>query len=232
MKTWKPMAAALSFALAAGIGAAAAQEKKWQETFDERDQDMVSTGTNPYFILEPGYTLELETKEKGKTFRLTVRVLDETKQIGAVLTRVVEERETLDGQPLEISRNYFAISRKTGSVYYFGEDVDVYRGATVVSHGGAWIAGQNGARYGMMMPGHPTRGQRHYQELAPKVAMDRAEILSTNETLDTPAGKFEKVLKVEETTPLEPGEKEYKYYAPGVGLIRDGSARLVKYGRK
>jgi hypothetical protein len=32
--------------------------------------------------------------------------------------------------------------------------------------------------------------------------------------LETPVGKFKDVLKTEETTPLEPGEKEYKFYAP------------------
>jgi hypothetical protein len=36
---------------------------------------------------------------------------------------------------------------------------------------------------------------------------------------------------VEETTPLEPGVKEYKYYAAGVGLVQDGSLKLVKYGK-
>ena len=39
------------------------------------------------------------------------------------------------------------------------------------------------------------------------------------ETLATPAGQFEQVLKVEETTPLEPLVIEYKYYAKGVGVV-------------
>ena len=38
-------------------------------------------------------------------------------------------------------------------------------------------------------------------------------------------------VKVEETTPLEPGDREYKYFAAGVGLIKDGNAMLVRYGR-
>jgi len=47
----------------------------------------------------------------------------------------------------------------------------------------------------------------------------------------TPAGEFKNCLKVEETTPLEPNTKEYKYYAPGVGLVREGDLKLVKYGK-
>lgn len=228
MKRWNLAAGLLIALFVAGLTVAAAEKKTWQETFDEASQDLVSTGSNPYFSLEPGYSQVLEGKEEGKTLRLTLRVLNETKQVGSVQTRVVEEREVLGGQRVEISRNYFAISKKTGNIYYFGEDVDMYERGKVVSHEGSWLAGVKGARYGMMMPGKPTPGQRYYQELAPGVAMDRAEIVSTAETFESPAGKFGKVLKVEETTPLEPGERAYKYYAPGVGLLRDGIARLVK----
>ncbi len=62
--------------------------------------------------------------------------------------------------------------------------------------------------------------------------MDRAEILSQNETLRTPAGEFKKVLKTAETTPLEPGVTELKYYGWGVGLVQDGAMKLVEYGNK
>jgi hypothetical protein len=83
---------------------------------------------------------------------------------------------------------------------------------------------------GLIMPGHPVPGDKYYQEIAPGVAMDRAEILSLTETFDTPAGKFDRVLKTEETSPLEPTDKSYKLYAPETGLIKDESLKLVKYG--
>jgi hypothetical protein len=38
------------------------------------------------------------------------------------------------------------------------------------------------------------------------------------------------VLKTDETTPLEPKNKEYKLYAPGIGLINEGGLLLIKYG--
>jgi hypothetical protein len=50
-----------------------------------------------------------------------------------------------------------------------------------------------------------------------------------NDTLETPAGKFNQVLKTEETNPLKPGEKEFKFYAPGIGLIQDEAIKLVKH---
>ena len=88
----------------------------------------------------------------------------------------------------------------------------------------------NGARFGLMMPGTPLVGGRYYEEIAPGAAMDRAQIVSVNDTLKVPAGDFKRVLRVEETTPLERGEREYKRYAPGVGLLQDESLRLVSYG--
>ena len=35
---------------------------------------------------------------------------------------------------------------------------------------------------------------------------------------------------MEETTPLEPPAIEYKYYAPGIGMIRDGPLEVVDFG--
>lgn len=177
--------------------------------------DLSSTGSNPYMILEPGYRLTLGNGDTS----LTITVLNETKVVDGVETRVVEERETQGGKITEVSRNYLVISRKTNSVFYFGED-----------GGGSWLAGEKGARAGILMPGTALLGARYYNEVAPGVAMDRAEIVSTNMTYRTPAGKFKNVLKIEESSPLEPGVKEYKLFAPGIGLIKDSNLELAQYG--
>ncbi len=162
--------------------------------------------------------------------RLVVTVLSDTRNIDGVTTRVVEERETKDGRPVEVSRNYFAMSTRTNAVFYFGEDVDAYKDGKVVNHDGSWIAGESGARFGLMMPGLPLVKARYYQEIAPRIAMDRAEIVSMTETLQTPAGTFTSVLKTIESSQLEAGAGEAKYYAAGIGLLQDGSLKLVKYG--
>jgi hypothetical protein len=211
-----------------GEGAPQAKdEKAWTEVFGEELSDLVSTGKNPYFSLEPGHVLVLEDPKDKEV--LTITVLAETKKVDGVETRIVEERETVDGKLKEVSRNFFAISKRTNNVYYFGEEVDDYKDGKIVGHGGAWLSGEKGARWGLLMPSVPLVGARHYQEIAPGIAMDRAEIVSITEILEVPAGAFKNVLKVEETTPLEPG-KAYKYYAPGVGLLRDGGLRLVRHG--
>lgn len=228
-------AALLGIALAVRAGdgektAPADEAPAFTEEFGEDDADLADTGTNPYFVLQPGYVMEFEGKEGGKAHHLTITVLDKTKKVAGVKCRVVEERETEGDELIEISRNYFAISTRTNAVYYFGEDVDMYKDGEIVNHEGSWLAGVDGAKYGMIMPGVPLLGARYAQEVAPKVAMDRAEIVSLDRKITTPLKKFENVLKTEETSVLEPGNKEYKYYAKDVGLIRDGDVRLVKYG--
>src|SRR3989442_7492885 len=161
---------------------------------------------------------------------LIITVLNETKIVDGVETRVVEERETKNGQLIEVARNYFAISRRTNDVFYFGEDVDMSKYGKVVTHDGSWLSGVNGAKCGLIMPGQPLVNASYYQEVAPGAAMDRATIISTTETVYTPAGEFTNCLKIRETTPLQV-ITEYKYYAPGIGMVRDGTLKLVKGGK-
>jgi hypothetical protein len=161
---------------------------------------------------------------------LAITVLDETKTVNGIITRVVEEREWKNGELIEVSRNFFAIDERTMDIFYFGEDVDMYKDEKLVSHKGAWIAGENDARAGLMMPGEPREGMKYYQEIAPGVAMDRAEIVNLDEILDTPASSFSKCLKTKEGTALNLFEKEIKTYAPGIGLIQDANLLLTKHG--
>ena len=64
------------------------------------------------------------------------------------------------------------------------------------------------------------------------MAMDRARIVAIDASIRTPAGEFKGGLEFVETTPLEPLARDSKVYAPGVGLVKDGSLLLVEHGRK
>jgi hypothetical protein len=203
---------------------------EWTDSFNIENCQFATMGENRYFILKPSYQLVFEGIDGKDTTTLIITVLNETKTIGNVATRVVEERESVNGHIVEISKNFYAFCIKTNTVFYFGEDVDIYKDGKVSNHSGAWRADAGGAKAGVMMPGITLLGSRYYQEIAPMVAMDRVVIVSTSETIETPAGKFANCLKAEETTPLEPRVKDYKLYAPGVGLVKDGKLLLTKYG--
>ncbi|MGA9452108.1 MAG: hypothetical protein WBW41_12285 [Verrucomicrobiia bacterium] len=202
----------------------------WMETLVCPDEAFTNVGRNALFILEPGYQLVLAGDEGGRNTEVTITVLKETQDIADVPTRVVEERETADGKLVEVSRNFYVIGANTKNAYYFGEDVDMYGEDGKVTHEGAWREGNGGAKHGVMLPGAIKIGDRYYQEKAPGVAQDRAENVSTNETFKTSGGAFKNCLKVKETTPLEPGNVEYKLYAPNIGLVQDGDLKLVRHG--
>ena len=206
-------------------------ERLFTQSFDKENCTFLTTGRNKYFILEPGYELVLEGLKGQDKERLVITVLNETKKINNIETRIVEEHESINGEVVEISKNFFAICKQTGSIFYFGEEVDIYKNGKIVSHSGAWIAEGNN-KAGIIIPGQVLIGSRYYQEIAPKIAMDRAEIISNTETQTTKAGQFANVLKIEETTPLEPLDIAHKLYAPEVGLIKDGDLWLIKYGFK
>src|SRR5437868_11237670 len=70
-----------------------------------------ASGKNMYFILEPGYQLVLQGKAGGENSRLVITVLNETRKVGNIETRVVEENETVNGTTIEISKNYFAFCK-------------------------------------------------------------------------------------------------------------------------
>ena len=143
---------------------------KWTETFNLDDCNFTSTGSNTYFILKPGYQTVFEGVDEGVDTRLTTTVLNETKAVDGIETRIVEERavNTKTGNVFEVSRNYFAICKETNSAFYFGEDVDWYEDGKVVNHTGSWLHGVNNAQGGLIMPGIVLIGSRYNQETAPR----------------------------------------------------------------
>jgi len=197
---------------------------KWTDEYHLAERSFSPTGRNRFFILEPGYTIVLENKSD----KVIITALDQTKKIGKVVTRIVEEREFEDGDLVEVSRNFFAICTATSDVFYFGEEVDDYKDGKIVGHGGAWRADKEGCKAGIIMPGTALLGARHYQEIAPN-AMDRAEIMADDVTMNTPAGRFQNCIRVKETSPLEPGGICYKTYAPGIGMIQDEDLLLASW---
>jgi hypothetical protein len=204
-------------------GSRAGSSAGWRDSFPVDKGTLAPVGNNPYLPIQPGRVLTFRSGED----RLTVTILKETKVVDQVTTGVLEEREERKGALVEISRNYFATDPSTGDVYYFGEDVDNYKDGKVINHESAWLAGEKGARFGLMIPGRPRVGQKFYQELAPKVAMDRVEVVSTDEKLTTPAGTFEHCMHLMETTPLE-GDVSHKWYAPGIGMVKDDEFELAQ----
>ena len=205
-------------------------ENEYTSSFRAEDCTFTSTGRNPFFILEPNYQLVLSGGDAGDVAQVMITVLNETRDVNGTETRVIEERETLGGELAEISRNFFAICEETNSVFYFGEEVDDYENGILIAHEGAWLAGEGANKAGVIMPGTILLGARYYQEIAPDIALDRAEIIDMGEVIQTLSGDFTDTLITQETNPLEPDVAELKYYAAGIGLIQEEDLKLERYG--
>ena len=198
-----------------------------------------SRGDNPFFILRGG-RLVLEGEEDGDVERVEITVTNDLEsitipEVGTVLARVVMERETLNGELVEVSRNFFAVCQETNDVFYFGEDVDIYHEDGSITHDGAWRAGEPAAagvaEAGIIMPGRFLLGARYFQEIADGMALDRAEHVEMGLDVTTPAGEFHDCVKIVETSPLEPRHASIKFYCPGVGLVIDSGNELIEYER-
>jgi uncharacterized Fe-S cluster protein YjdI len=224
------------------IVAAPKEEPEFTDEFPLQDCDFNTRGGNPYFILRPHRQLYLnnsrcvhagdceDLEEVWITVKPQVRKI--TLPIGGrmrnVWTRVVEERETENAKLVEVSRNFFADCAPMHDVYYFGEEVDIYKNGKIVAHEGAWLAGKHRARPGMIMPDSAfVLGSRYFQEVAPNVALDRGEHVATGFRINVPAGVFEDCIEVTETTPLNPDEESTKVYCRDIGLVIDGDLELA-----
>jgi hypothetical protein len=224
-----------------------AEEGSFTLDFPDDECHFRPNGGNPLFPLKPGLqrfydnnacVAEGECQDQES---LQITVTNHTKNIPIkddakwrmIPTRVVEEREWKNGRLIEVSRNFYAAcgAGAMRDVYYFGENVDAYEylpnGKVRITHPGQWLAGVNGAEPGIIMPGGAfLLGARYYQELAPKIALDRAEHVATDLDFETEAGEFDECVEVVETTPLEPGHESVKIYCPEVGLAADNELLL------
>jgi hypothetical protein len=200
----------------------------WQDEFNLSSRKLSDTGEAKYFVLTPGFQIVLANADTT----LTLTVLNETKTINTISTRVVEEKEEQDGAISEIARNYYAMDSSTGDVFHFGEEIDAYENGKITGHAGSWMAYKNGSKPGLEMPGSPRVGMKFYQEIAPGVNMDRSEIVSLSEKLSTKAGQFKGCLKTKDTSKLHADTLEYRLFAPKIGLAQFEDLKLVRYGKK
>lgn len=214
-------------------------DEEFTDEFAVEDCVFLTRGANAYWVLDPGWQITLEGDDEGELIELSITVLRQTfdvflnidGQSQRIRTRVIEEREVVDGELKEISFNYYARCRLTNDVYYFGERVFFFKDGVIINNNGSWEAGKNGAEPGIIMPGTFLVGARYFQEVAPGIALDRAENASDGETVQAPAGFFDDCVVVEEDTPLEPDSENVKTYAPGIGLINeDDILELTFYG--
>ena len=111
--------------------------------------------------------------------------------------------------------DYYAQDRR-GNVWWFGRE-------------GVWLAGEDGAQAGLAMPATPRLGDGWRAAYDEDVVDVRMTVETTSQTVATPAGRYDHVLGLDITSPLEPGITRRAYYARGVGLVEEISTDRPSY---
>jgi hypothetical protein len=180
---------------------------------------------NPWFPLPVGRTLEYVGSRDGKRAREIVTITAKTRTIAGVPSRVVRDVLYLDGVLAESTRDYYA-QDATGNVWYFGEDTaELDDKGAVTSTEGTWHAGVDGAQPGIIMEATPTAGKTLRQEYYRGHAEDEFKIIDLDAATTVPAGTYSGALKSQEWTALEPDVLSEKYYARGVGIVREADVK-------
>ena len=201
--------------------------------------DFTTNIDNPYWPMSPGSRwVYRETDTRGTQERVVVKVTDETKQIAnGIEARVVRDTVTENGQPVEITDDWYA-QDSAGNIWYLGEHVTNYKSGRITDHDGSFEAGVDGAQPGIAMPANPEPGLSYRQEYYEGEAEDKGAVVTVGEEqVQVPFGHFDRdVLMTRDLVPLEPKVQELKFYAPDVGPLLSvhtdgtgGRAALVDY---
>jgi hypothetical protein len=177
---------------------------------------------NPYLPWKPGTTFLYHTYLPGNVLEQidTVTVTANTKKIDGVICTAVSDNVTdpKTGAFIEKTTDYYA-QDKSGNVWYFGEaSAEFVNGK--VDKSGSWLAGTKGALPGIIQVANPQVGDSYDEENAPNVAHDHGVVTSLTGSASVPFGTFRHdLLVVHETSSVEPGAAEDKYYRAGVGEV-------------
>jgi hypothetical protein len=199
--------------------------------FSAADFEPGAAVDNPLFPLLDPRTRVFVSRENGEDNRFELTVLGPGPVILGVQTTTQRDRSYENGRLVEDTFDYYA-QDGGGNVWYFGEDVTNYLydgmgnliGTTDES---SWRAGENlanpggdPAQPGFIMPVDQTLDFEYYQEFAvDDEALDEGKTSAVLLQISVPVGDFDEVLRVLETTAVEPNARGFKYYAPDVGLV-------------
>jgi hypothetical protein len=227
-------AVALAATLAVGFGssaATAAHSKQGGAGFNpSRFGRHSSRVDNPWFPLPAGRTLIYSGNEGGAPAQDRFTVTHKSKLIAGVRARVVHDRVIHAGHVTERTSDWYA-QDKAGTVWYLGEaTAELNSKGRVKSTEGSFMAGRDGAKGGIFMPANPQVGQSFKQEDFKGQAEDRFKIIGLPVSVTTPAVTSQDAMLTKETTPLERGIVDHKYYVQGVGTVLEDTVKGVPPG--
>jgi hypothetical protein len=187
-----------------------------------RPADFVAKVDNPYLPYIPGTRLRYEgVMKNGKRPQTdVVYVTHRTKKVMGVDCTVVRDTVSSRGKPVERTFDWYAQDRQ-GNVWYMGEETQELKNGVFGKMIDSGPAGKHGATPGIIMEGDPKPGDAYWQFHWPGHALDRATVLRTGVPITVPFRSYPNTLLTQEQSPLEPGIRDWKWSAPGVGYVEE-----------
>jgi len=188
---------------------------------------------NSFFPFQPGGLKLYAGSDHGTKTTAIDNYLTATRTFNLdgtnVACHILVEESYENDSLVERSANYFA-QADDGTVYYFGEVVNIFQDGVVVSHEGSWLVGGptlssdppdagNATRPGLFMPANPELGDMFKPENLFPIVDETDEIVGVDQDVLVSAGKFDDAIAVQESSQLD-SAIEFKWYAPGVGVVR------------
>lgn len=175
---------------------------------------------NTFWPMKPGtrWTYRELDPDAGE-LTVDVTVTSQTKRIAnGVEARVVRDTVRRGDEVVEDTFDWYA-QDAAGTIWYLGEDTAEFENGELVSREGSFEAGVDGALPGIALPAHPRPGMSYRQEYSAGEAEDNGAVLSVDELVEVPYGRFDEALLTRDTNALEPDAEELKFYARGVGPV-------------
>jgi hypothetical protein len=165
---------------------------------------------NAWFPVKPGTRYVYSGVKDGSPSRDVVVVTHRTTKIAGVPCVSVQDRLYLRGRLEERTTDWYSQDPR-GNVWHLGENTaELDKHGHVMSTEGTWRTGVHDAKAGIYMPTHPRVGQSGRQELYKGHAEDRFKVVRLFGN---------RMLLTQETTPLEPGVLDHKFYVRGIGTV-------------
>ena len=176
---------------------------------------------NAWFPLKPGERYVYRGTEGKDHLRDVLIATYRTRVVDGVRCRVVFDRVWRNGILDERTYDFYAQTHR-GTVWYLGEHTALLdRHGHVISREGSFVSGRNGAEAGIFMARHPRPGPSYHQEDYPGHAEDVFTVVRRGAHIVVPFVHTTHALLTKETTVLEPGVVDHKYYMRDVGTIRE-----------
>ena len=178
--------------------------------------------TNRFTPFVPGTQLRYTGQVSGEGRHDEVfTVTDLTVRVHGISVVVALDQDYRNKKLQEAELAFFA-QDDARNVWNLGEYPEEYENGKFAGAPSTWVDRVRGAKGGFKLPARPRRGQSWTEGQAKAIDfLDVSRVVAVRTTVRSGLGLHHGVLRVDETSPLDPTSgHQLKFYAPRLGLVR------------